>query len=112
MLAQTKAVIADADAIYFVVDSRAGLLPADQAFAVDHAEAAEPAHLDGELDGCQRIRGMTDHRDLEPVGIELPGRRDVLRRPGAPRRHDGNVIEFVGAAGGSAHADLNHVAHI
>ena len=33
MLAQTKAAIADADAICFVVDARAGLMPADKAFA-------------------------------------------------------------------------------
>jgi GTP-binding protein len=33
MLAQTRTAIAEADAILFVFDSRAGLLPADQAFA-------------------------------------------------------------------------------
>ena len=33
MLAQTKAAIADADAILFVVDARVGLLPADEGFA-------------------------------------------------------------------------------
>jgi len=33
MLAQTKAAIADADAILFVIDARAGLLPADRGFA-------------------------------------------------------------------------------
>jgi GTP-binding protein len=33
MLAQTKAAIADADAILFVIDARAGLLPADEGFA-------------------------------------------------------------------------------
>ena len=33
MLKQTKTAIAEADAILFVFDSRAGLLPADQAFA-------------------------------------------------------------------------------
>ena len=33
MLAQTRAAIADADAIFFLVDARAGLLPADRGFA-------------------------------------------------------------------------------
>ena len=33
MLSQTKAAIEDADAIFFVVDARSGLLPADKAFA-------------------------------------------------------------------------------
>ena len=59
----------------------------------------------------QRVGGMRQHRDLEPVGVELPGRRHVLRGPGAPRRHDVDVVEFIGAAGGSAHADFDHVSH-
>ena len=45
MLAQTKAAIADADAIYFVVDSRAGLLPADQAFAEVVRKSGKPVIL-------------------------------------------------------------------
>ena len=55
--------------------------------------------------------GMRDDRDLEPVRVELPGRRHVLRRPGPPGRHDVDVVEFIGAAGGSAHADFDHVTH-
>ena len=86
-------------------------VPADQPLAVEHAEPAEAAQLDGELRRHQRVGRVRDHRDLEPVGVELPRRRHVLRRPGAPRRHDVDVVEFVGAAGGSAHADFNHVAH-
>ena len=86
-------------------------VPADQALAVEHTETAEPAQLDRELRRHQRVGGVRDDRDLEPVGVELPGRRHVLRRAGAPRRHDVDVVEFVGAAGGSAHADLNHVTH-
>ena len=41
MLAQTKTAIAEADAILFVIDSRAGLLPADQGLC--RAGAANPA---------------------------------------------------------------------
>jgi GTP-binding protein len=33
MLAQTRAAIADADAIFFLIDARAGLLPSDRSFA-------------------------------------------------------------------------------
>ncbi len=84
---------------------------ADQPFAVEHAETAEPPEFDGELRRHQRIGRMRHDRDLEAVGVELPGGRDVLRRAGAPRRHDVDVIEFVSAPGGSAHADLNHVTH-
>ena len=73
------------------------------------AEPAEPAQLDGELRRHQGVGRVGQHRDLEPVGVELPRRRHVLRRAGAPRRHDVDVVEFVGATGGAAHADLNHV---
>lgn len=67
------------------------------------------AELDRELRGHQGIGGVCHHRDLEPVGVQLPGRGDVLRRAGAPRRHDANLAEFIGAAGGAAHADLDHL---
>src|SRR6516162_10910291 len=33
MLAQTKAAIAEADAVFFLIDARAGLTPGDRAFA-------------------------------------------------------------------------------
>ena len=83
----------------------------DQPLAVEHAESAEPAEFDRELRRHQRVGRMRHDRDLEPVGVELPGRRDVLRRAGASRRHDIDVTEFVSAPGCSAHADLDHVTH-
>ncbi|MET0278366.1 MAG: ribosome biogenesis GTPase Der [Pseudorhodoplanes sp.] len=45
MLAQTKEAIAQADAIYFVVDARAGLLPADKAFAEIVRKSGKPVIL-------------------------------------------------------------------
>ncbi|MGV3632891.1 MAG: ribosome biogenesis GTPase Der [Pseudorhodoplanes sp.] len=45
MLAQTKAAIADADAILFVIDSRAGLLPADEGFADLVRKSGKPTIL-------------------------------------------------------------------
>jgi GTP-binding protein len=45
MLAQTKAAIADADAILFVLDARAGLLPADQGFAELVRKSGKPTIL-------------------------------------------------------------------
>jgi GTP-binding protein len=45
MLAQTKAAIGEADAIYFVVDARAGLLPADKAFAEVVRKSGKPVIL-------------------------------------------------------------------
>ena len=45
MLAQTRAAIADADAILFVIDARAGLLPADEGFADLVRKSGKPAIL-------------------------------------------------------------------
>jgi GTP-binding protein len=45
MQAQTRTAIAEADAILFVIDSRAGLLPADQAFADVVRKSGKPAIL-------------------------------------------------------------------
>jgi GTP-binding protein len=45
MVEQTKAAIADADASLFVVDARAGLLPADRAFADVLRKAGKPVIL-------------------------------------------------------------------
>ncbi|PQM45791.1 hypothetical protein C1Y40_04041 [Mycobacterium talmoniae] len=59
-------------------------VPPDQALAVEYTEAAEPAQFDGELRRHQRVGGVCDDRDLEPVGVQLPGRGHVLRGPGAP----------------------------
>lgn len=45
MVEQTKAAIADADAILFLVDARAGLLPADRVFAGLIRKSGKPAIL-------------------------------------------------------------------
>ena len=45
MLSQTKTAIADADAIFFVIDSRSGLLPADKAFANVIRKSGKPVVL-------------------------------------------------------------------
>ncbi len=42
MLAQTKAALDEADAIFFLIDARAGLLPADRAFADLVRKSAKP----------------------------------------------------------------------
>ena len=53
-------------------------VPADQALAVDHAETAEAAHLDGELHRHKGVGRMGDDGNLEPVCVELPRRRHIL----------------------------------
>ena len=59
-------------------------VPADQPFAVEHSQTAEPAELDGEFRRHQRIGRMSHDGDLEAVRVELPRRRHVLRGAGAP----------------------------
>jgi hypothetical protein len=86
-------------------------MAADQPFAVEHAQPAEPTEFDSELRRHQGVGRMRDDGNLEPVGVELPGCRDVLRGAGASRRHNTDFVEFVSAPGCSAHADLNHVTH-
>jgi hypothetical protein len=54
-------------------------MPADQPLAVEHSEATEPTEFDGEFRRHQRVGRMRDDRDLEPVGVKLPCRRNVLR---------------------------------
>ena len=63
-------------------------MPADKPLAVEHAEPAEPAEFDGEGGRDQRVGGMGDDGDVEPVGIQLPTGRHVLGRAGPPGRHD------------------------
>ncbi len=86
-------------------------VPRPQPFTVDHPEPALLTELDGERRRDQRVGRMGEHRDVEPVSVELPGSRHLLGRPGPPRRHDIDVVQLVGAAGFSAHADFNEVAH-
>ena len=45
MRAQTQAAIADADAVFFVIDARAGILPDDHAFATELRRAGKPTIL-------------------------------------------------------------------
>jgi hypothetical protein len=86
-------------------------MPTDQTLAVEHPQPAQLTQRDRELRGHQGVGGVSQHRNLKPVGVELPGRRHVLRRSGASRRHDVDVTEFVGATGRAAHPDLNHFTH-
>ncbi|SKL48032.1 Uncharacterised protein [Mycobacteroides abscessus subsp. massiliense] len=87
-------------------------VPAPQSLAVDDAEPAGLTQFDGKARRNQGIGRMRHHRNLETVGIELPRRRHVLRGTRAARRDDIHIIEFIGATGGSAHADFDQVTHV
>ena len=86
-------------------------LTAPQALGVDDAQAALAVHLDDELGPGQRVGRVRHHRDVEGVGVDVPGRVGLLRGAGAPGGHDRDVAQVVGAAGLSPDADFGVVTH-
>jgi GTP-binding protein len=73
MQAQTRTAIAEADAILFIIDSRAGLLPADQAFAELVRRSGKPAILvANKAEGRAGAAGALEAYELgfgEPVAV-------------------------------------------
>jgi GTP-binding protein len=96
MLTQTKTAIAEADAIFFVVDARAGLLPADKAFADVVRKSGKPVILiANKSEGRAGQSGAMEAYALgfgEPVlvsaehGEGLPDLYDALRLVADARR--------------------------
>ena len=86
------------------------VVPRPEALEVEHAETAEPAEGDRGGRRHHRVHRGGQHRQVEPVGVDLPGGADLLGVAGAPRGHDRDVVEGVGATGalGSADLDLSH----
>ena len=70
-------------------------VPGPQPLAVQHPEAAEAGHRRATAGETMASRRLGQQRDLEPVGVDLPGGGDVRRRPGATGRDDGDVVQFV-----------------
>jgi GTP-binding protein len=99
MLTQTKTAIAEADAIFFVVDARAGLLPADKAFADVVRKSGKPVILiANKSEGRAGQSGAMEAYALgfgEPVlvsaehGEGLPDLYDALRLVADGRRSSG-----------------------
>ena len=73
MQAQTRTAIAEADAILFIIDSRAGLLPADQAFADEVRKSGKPSILvANKAEGRAGAAGALEAYELgfgEPVAV-------------------------------------------
>lgn len=73
MLEQTKAALDEADAIFFLIDSRAGLLPADRAFADLVRKAGKPTMvLANKSEGKAGTAGALEAYELglgEPIAI-------------------------------------------
>ncbi len=82
-------------------------VPGPQPFEVEDAEAAQLTDADGGLRGDHRVHGSGQERQLETVGVDLPGDRDLLRVTGAPARHDSDVVERVCPAAALAAPDLD-----
>ena len=97
------------------------LVAREDALEVEHGEAAEPAHLDGQLRADHAVHGRGHDGDLEAAGAELPrdvdfvgidgersgDQRDVvkaIRRPGlapAPHPHAHTLPSSPGPGGSS-----------
>ncbi|MGE3869853.1 MAG: ribosome biogenesis GTPase Der [Pseudorhodoplanes sp.] len=70
MLAQTRTALGDADAIFFVVDSRAGMLPADRAFADLVRKSGKPVIL--VANKSEGREGETGAREAYALGFGDP----------------------------------------
>ena len=86
-------------------------VPGPQPLGVEHGQAAELPDPDGARGRHHGVGRMGDQRDLERVGVELPGGGHLLRTARAPRRHDLDLLEVVAAPGLPAHPDLHEVPH-
>ena len=94
MRAQTEAAVAAADAVFFVIDARAGVVPADRAFVNLLRRAGKPTVLvanksEGRAGAAARARRLRSRPRRAGAGLGGARRRAgrPLRRParGAPR---------------------------
>src|SRR5262249_23535848 len=82
------------------------LVAREDAFQVEHAEAAELAELDRDRRRDDAVHRRGEQRQLEQVRAELPADVHVLRVARAPRGHDRDVVEAVCLASLLAAPDL------
>ena len=83
--------------------------PGPETLEVEHGQAAEAANLDRGRGRDDAVHGRNHQRQLEPVGVDLPGDRHLFRVPGATGRHDADLVERVGAAAALPAPDLHWV---
>ena len=83
------------------------VVPGPEALEVEHAEAAVLAEGDRGLRRHHRVHRRRHDRQLEAVGVDLPGDRDLLGVPRAARGHDREVVERVRAASALGATDLD-----
>src|SRR5690606_6770324 len=93
-------------------EQRLGVLVArPQPFEVEDGKAAEPP--DGDRGGGtdHAVHRRDDQRDLEAVGVDLPGDAALLGIARPAGRHDADVVEGVRPAAALATADLHLSSH-
>jgi hypothetical protein len=73
------------------------LVAAPYPLEVEHREAAEATDNTCRLRRDHAVHGGCQHRQLEPIGTQRPGDVDVVGVARAPRRHNRDVVEPVGA---------------
>ncbi len=72
------------------------LVTGPETLEVQDAESTEATELDRGVGRHGPVHRRTEDRQVELVGVDLPGDVDVLGIARAPRRHDGDVVEAVG----------------
>ena len=83
------------------------LVAGPEALEVEDAQAAQLPQLDGGGGAHHPVHGRAEERQVEAVGVDLPGDVDVLGVPGPPARDDGDVVEPVGLTPRLEDADLD-----
>ena len=90
--------------------SRRVVVAGPETLEVEHAEAAVPTERDRGVGRHHGVHGRGHDRELEAVGVDLPGDRDLLGIARTPARDDRDVVEGVGPAPALGTADLD-LAH-
>ena len=93
-------------------EQRLGVVVAGpESLEVEHAEAAELAEHDRGPRADDRVHRRAEHGDRELERVDRPGGRDVLGIARAPRGHDRDVVERIGATRALGAAELDLHAH-
>src|SRR6478672_7074397 len=90
---------------------RSVLVTCPQAFPVQYGETAEATDERGGFGRDHGVGGSGYERQVERVGIYLPGRGHDRRSTGAPGGYQGNLVKVVAATGAASQSDLYGIWH-